>query len=154
MLQKLCLINLVDEMNNQENITETSTKKSKRSNGRNKTFFIGLSFWSILFILIPVIIFAFQGDWIVTFSIASKVGIGFVCLGCILLSTQGTFKVVSRGGVTAPIDYEDEDEGDVVLLKERQYINYWEILLMGRVWMLLWGLIYLIPLAFGVPFIV
>ena len=141
-------------MNNQENIAETSTSKSKRNNSSNKTFLIGLSFWSIIFILIPVIIFAFQGDWIVTFSITSKVGIVFVCLGCILLSAKGTFKVVSRGGVTAPIDYEDEDEGDVVLLKEKQTINYWEILLMGRVWMLLWGFMYLLPLAFGVPFIV
>ncbi|MCK4895642.1 MAG: hypothetical protein KAS47_02470 [Candidatus Heimdallarchaeota archaeon] len=141
-------------MNNQENIAETSTTKTKRNNSSNKTFLIGLSFWSIIFILIPVIIFAFQGDWIVTFSITSKVGIVFVCLGCILLSAKGTFKVVSRGGVTAPIDYEDEDEGDVVLLKEKQTINYWEILLMGRVWMLLWGFMYLLPLAFGVPFIV
>ncbi len=142
-------------MNNQENTDETSTPKSKRTNASTKTFLVGLAIWSIIFILIPIIVFAIQGDWTVTFSITSKVGIVFVCLGCILLSVKGTFKVaIGRGGVIAPIDYEDEDEEDVVRFKEKRTINFWEILLMGRVWMLLWGFIYLIPLAFGVPFIV
>ncbi len=141
-------------MNNKDNLTKTSAPNSKRDTASNKTFFIGLAAWSIIFVLIPIVIFAFQGDWIVTLSINSKIGIVFACLGCILLSAKGTFKVVSRGGVVAPVDYEDEDDDEAVILEEKYTINYWEILLMGRVWMLLWGLIYLLPLAFGVPFIV
>ncbi|MHA1346593.1 MAG: hypothetical protein ACTSVO_04170 [Candidatus Heimdallarchaeaceae archaeon] len=141
-------------MSDQEIPVETSTKKVSKILSSNKTFLIGLANWWTIFILIPIVIYAFQGDWNVALSIASKVGIGFVCLGCILLSAKGTFKVVSRGGVTAPVDYVDEDEEESVILGEKQPVNYWEILLMGRVWMLLWGFIYILPLAFGVPFII
>lgn len=134
--------------------TVDGSKIKKQDSASNRTFFVGVALWWTIFALIPVLIFAVQGDWIVAFSIASKVGIVFVCLGFILLSAKGTFKVVSRGGVVAPVDYEDEDEGEVDVLERKQSINYWEILLIGRVWMLLWGFLYLIPLAFGVPFII
>ncbi len=140
-------------MSSKEKPLITNSKMKKKVSAINKTFIVGLALWWTIFILIPILIFAVQSDWIVTFSITSKVGIVFVCLGCILLSAKGTFKVVSRGGVTAPIDYEDEDEEEAVILKGKQTINYWEILLIGRVWMLLWGFIYIMPLAFGVPFI-
>ncbi len=134
--------------------TLDGSKIRKQASAIDRTFFVGIALWWTIFTLIPVLIFAFQGDWNIAFSIASKIGIVFVCLACILLSAKGTFKVVSRGGVVAPVDYEDEDEEEAVILETKQVINYWEVLLMGRVWMLLWGFIYLIPLAFGVPFIV
>ncbi|MHA1551431.1 MAG: hypothetical protein ACTSUP_06310 [Candidatus Heimdallarchaeaceae archaeon] len=143
-------------MNSREKPLVTDPRMKKHVSAIDRTFFVGLALWWTIFILIPVLIFAFQSDWTVTFSITSKIGIVFVCLSCILLSVsaKGTFKVVSRGGFVAPIDYEDEDEGEVVIIKEKRTINFWEILLMGRVWMLLWGFIYLLPLAFGVPFII
>jgi len=134
--------------------TENNSKIKKQDSSSNRTFIIGIAFWWTIFALIPVFIFAVQGDWIIVFSIASKVGIVFICLGFILLSAKGTFKVVSRGGVTAPVDYGSEDEGEVAILERKQNINYWEIFLMGRIWLLLWGFLHLIPLAFGVPFMI
>ena len=117
-------------MSSREKPLVTDSKMKKNVLATNKTFIVGIAFWWTIFVLIPISIFAAQGDWIVTFSITSKVGITFVCLACILLSAKGTFKVVSRGGVTAPIDYE------MKMKKKRLYSKENKLLIIGRSFLL------------------
>ena len=54
-----------------------------------KTFILGAAIWSIIYILIPIIIYAIVRDWTITFSLNGKIGIGFIVLGFLLLGISG-----------------------------------------------------------------
>jgi len=63
-----------------------------------RTFIIGAAIWSAIYILIPIIIYAIVRDWIITFSLSGKIGIGFIVLGFLLLGISGASRVPTTGG--------------------------------------------------------
>lgn len=137
-----------------DNELEVSTELPERKKGissSTKTFIIGTAIWSSFFIIIPLIIFLVVRDWTVTLSITGKIGIGFVLLGFVLLGVVGTPKVT--GGVAGMtfVEYSNSEEESTSNGSEKT-INFMEILSIGSVMVLLWGAIYLIPFAFGIPF--
>lgn len=91
-------------------------------------------------------------DWIVALSITGKVGIGFILLSFVLLGTVGSTRVSGHGVAMAKVIYKGGYDEAGVPIKRVKGINYWEILSIGQVWLLLWGAIYLLPFAFGIPF--
>jgi hypothetical protein len=93
-------------------------------------------------------------DWVNTFSICGKIGIGFVALGLLLLGAVCTPKATGMPAGKVIVDYTDDSLESSVSNEKARSINYIEILSIGRVWLFFWGLIYLIPFAFGVPFLI
>jgi hypothetical protein len=130
--------------------TETSEVRKKISSG-TKTFILGATIWTVFFVVIPIFIYLGVKDWIVALSITGKIGIGFIILGFILLGAVGTQRVTGGNTGKYIVDYRGSSPEKSSLLDD-EGINYWEILSIGRVWMLLWGIIYLVPYAFDVPF--
>ena len=138
---------------NEQELTSRTDRKKKKLSSSTKAFIIGSVVWSILFILIPLIIYLGIRDWTITLSITGKIGIGFILLGFILLGAVGTPKVTGRTAGMTIVDYtSSDDEGTSKRSKEK--ISFLEVLAFGEVMLLLWGVIYLIPFAFGIPFII
>ncbi len=133
-------------------LSQESSKERKRISSDYKTFILGTTIWSSLFLAIPLIIFLVVKDWVITLSITGKIGIGFILLGFVLLGTVGTQRVSGMGAGMSIVDYKGgyDEEGDPI--KRTKGINFLEILSFGQVMTLLWGAIYLIPFAFGIPF--
>ncbi|MCG3226513.1 MAG: hypothetical protein H7645_06305 [Candidatus Heimdallarchaeota archaeon] len=134
-------------------LSPESSMERKRISSNTKTFILGAIIWSSLFLVIPPFIYLGVKDWIVALSITGKVGIVFILLSFVLLGTVGTTRVSGHGVAMATVDYIGGYDEEGVPIKRVKGINYWEILSIGQVWLLLWGAIYLLPFAFGIPFI-
>jgi len=132
---------------------EESEKRKKGLSSETKTFLVGTAIWSSFFILIRLFVNIGIRDWIITFSICGKIGIGFIALGLLLLGAVGTSKATGATAGKIVVNYTSESNGDSTSLKQKSGISLIEILSIGRVWLLFWGAIYLIPFAFGVPFL-
>ena len=117
-----------------------------------RTFLLGLGAWSVLYILIPVIIYAIIRDWTVALSLTGKIGIGLIVLGFLLLGISGASRVPTTGG-TALVSVKDISRPETREVKKRDQVNIWEILNLGKVLTLFWGIIYVLPFAFGIPFL-
>lgn len=137
----------------EQELTSKSDKERKKMSSSTKAFIIGAALWSVLFIIIPLFIYLGVRDWTLTFSVTGKIGIGLVLLGFVLLGAVGTPKVTGGGTGKYIVDYTNGSDGSSPLSSKDQ-INFLEILAVGEVMMLLWGVIYLIPFAFGVPFMI
>ena len=81
-----------------------------------------------------------------------KVGIGFILLSFVLLGTVGATRATGMTAGMTKVNYKGGYDEEGVPIKRVEGINYWEILSIGQVWLLLWGAIYLLPFAFGIPF--
>lgn len=117
-----------------------------------RTFFLGTAIWSALYILIPAIIYAVVRDVTITFSLTGKIGIGMIVLGFFLLGISGATRVPVSGG-TAMVSVKDISRPETKKAQIRGQVNFWEIINMGKVFVLFWGIIYVIPFAFGIPFL-
>ena len=118
-----------------------------------RSFLIGVGMWSVIYILVPLIIYAIVKDWIATFSLTGKIGIGCIALGFLLLGISGATRVPIYGG-KALVSVKDISRPETKKAQIREQVNFWEIVNMGKVMVLLWGIIYVIPFAFGVPFLI
>ena len=126
--------------------------KKEKEPGAYRTFIIGFTSWSVIYILIPIIIYAIMRDWTATLSLNGKIGIGFIAIGFLLLGISGATRVPATGG-TALVNIKDISRPETKDAKLREKVKIWEILNMGKVLILLWGIIYVIPFAFGIPFL-
>ena len=129
------------------------SKERKKISPSTKTFIYGTIIWSSIFLIIPPIIYSAVKDWIIALSITGKVGIGFIAIALILLGAVGTPRATGAGAGMVIIDYEGDSDDGSTSIRSSHGINYLEILSIGRVWLLFWGLIYLLPYAFGIPFL-
>ena len=142
-------------MNDKEaDISPESSMERKRISSNTKTFILGAIIWSSFFLVIPPFIYLGMKDWVITLSLIGKIGIGFILLSFILLGTVGTTRVSGHGVGMAKVNYKGGYDEEGVPIKRVKGINYWEILSIGQVWLLLWGAIYLLPFAFGIPFMI
>ncbi|NPD87814.1 MAG: hypothetical protein HGN29_03775 [Asgard group archaeon] len=142
-------------MNEKKQVESSKSKEKKKISSNTRTFIVGTIIWSSIFLVIPPIVFLVEKDWIVALSISGKIGIGFIALSLILLGAVGTPRATGAQAGKLIVDYKGgwkEEEEEISMNREKS-INYLEILSIGRVWMLLWGIIYLIPYAFNIPFI-
>ena len=131
---------------------ESSMERKKRISSNTKTFILGAIIWSSLFLVIPPFIYLGVKDWIVALSITGKVGIVFILLSFVLLGTVGTTRATGMSEGMTKVNYKGGYDEEGVPIKRVEGINYWEILSIGQVWLLLWGAFYLLPFAFGIPF--
>ena len=134
-------------------ITSQEEDKPKATKKDVYSFLLVGVIWSVFYLLIPLIVWLFNRDWIVTLSLCGKIGIGLIAVSLFLLA--GRDKLVSATATRyVPTGRSSADER--VLESEREAARESLVLRIFApigVWMLLWGLIFVIPFAFGIPFI-
>lgn len=123
-----------------EEISDTPTVSGKE-------FYSSGIIWSVIFILIPVFIWLGTKDWIVTLSFCTKIGVALLVFGLILLSCgvgnlTGSAAKWGGGHVRNKKGIQDVVTGQI-----------FSAVSFAKIWITLFGLVYLLPLLFGIPFI-
>ena len=127
---------------------ETNFEAKKASNLDSKNFWLLGLILSVIFVFIPVITWLINQDWMKTFSIIIWIGIALIIISFILIGLGSTG--VGMGGSENLLE---GNQGERVVHTQRK------LLLLGifksrvhfQSWFLIWGLIYILPLVFGVP---
>ena len=133
-----------------------STKKVDKSPASRKDvtyFFIAGIVWSIVYLLIPLIVWLVTRDWIGTLSLCGKIGIGMIALSLFLLAgrdklgaaTAGRYSPTAKSSADSRVSETEREAARESLVLQ--------IMAPIGVWLLLWGIIFVIPFAFGVPFL-
>ena len=131
-----------------------STKKEEKTPTIRKDvfsfLFVGL-LWSLVYLLIPLITWLINRDWTATLSLCGKIGIGLIGISLFLLGGRDKLAAASHSryiptGKSTADARVAESEREAA----RESIALRLIAPIG-VWMLLWGIIFVIPFAFGVP---
>ncbi len=133
----------------------SSKKEDKTPTTRRDVcnFLIVGSIWSLVYLLIPLIVWLVNKDWTATLSLCGKIGIGMIAVSLFLLAGRDKLasatasRYVSTGKSSAD-DRVAESEREAA----RESIAL-QILAPIGVWLLFWGIIFVIPFAFGIPFL-
>lgn len=134
-----------------------STKKEDKSPTTRKDvayFFIAGIVWSIVYLLIPLIVWIVTRDWTGTLSLCGKIGIGMIALSLFILAGRDKLasatasRYVSTGKRSSADTRVAESEREAA----RESLVLQIIAPIG-VWLLFWGIIFVVPFAFGVPFL-
>jgi len=95
--------------------------------------------------LIPIFIWLGTNDWIFTLSTCTKIGAALIVVGLILLSS-GVRNLTGTPTRMGAYLYSPKAMRKLIT-HASSAISY------AKIWITLWGLIYLLPLAFGIPFL-
>jgi hypothetical protein len=133
-----------------------STKKEDKSPASRKDvayFFIAGIVWSIVYLLIPLIVWIVTRDWTGTLSLCGKIGIGMIMLSLLLLAGRDKLGAVTASRYV-PTGKSSADARVAETKREaaRESLVLQIIAPIG-VWLLFWGIIFVVPFAFGVPFL-
>ncbi|MCE7738745.1 MAG: hypothetical protein KAU62_05635 [Candidatus Heimdallarchaeota archaeon] len=133
-----------------------STKKEEKSPATRKDvayFFIAGIVWSIVYLLIPLIVWLVTRDWTGTLSLCGKIGIGMIALSLLLLAGRDKLGAATASRYV-PTGKSSADSRVAETEREaaRESLVLQIIAPIG-VWLLFWGIIFVVPFAFGVPFL-
>lgn len=133
-----------------------STKKEEKSPATRKDvayFFIAGIVWSIVYLLIPLIVWLVTRDWTGTLSLCGKIGIGMIALSLFLLAGRDKLGAATASRYV-PTGKSSADSRVAETEREaaRESLVLQIIAPIG-VWLLFWGIIFVVPFAFGVPFL-
>ena len=120
-------------------------KPVESDSASGKEFLISAIIWFIIFMLIPIFIWLGIKDWIIVLSTCTKIGAALIILGLTLLS----FGVRNLTGTPTRMGaylYSPKEMRKLVR-QVSSVVSY------AKIWITFWGLIYLLPLAFGIPFL-
>ena len=109
--------------------------------------------WSVIYMIIPLIVWIISRDWTATLSLCGKIGIGMIAVSLFLLA--GRDKLASATA-SRYISTGKSSADDRVAESEREAAReniVLQIFAPIGVWMLFWGIIFIIPFAFGIPFL-
>ena len=120
-----------------------SEGKTSESNISTKDFLSSGIIWAVIFILLPVFIWLGTNNWVVTLSTCAKIGAALFVIGLALL-TCNIDNLTGAGGLHIR---NKKAIRDFVTRQVFSAVSF------AKVWITLWGLIYLLPLLFGIPFI-
>lgn len=133
-----------------------STKKTDKSPASRKDvayFFIAGIVWSLVYLLIPLIVWIVTRDWTGTLSLCGKIGIGMILFSLLLLAGRDKLGAVTASRYV-PTGKSSADARVAETQREaaRESLVLHIIAPIG-VWLLFWGIIFVVPFAFGVPFL-
>lgn len=139
-------------MEQQISKTEIDTSRSKRD---TINFFLSGLVWSVLYLLIQLIVWLVKKDFTVSLSLCGKIGIGMIAFSLIILGGKDKLAAATASRYVATGSKSSHDDSVATAEREASKESFLLIVIAPiGVWMLLWGLIFLIPYAFGIPFII
>jgi len=133
-----------------------STKKADRSPASRKDiayFFIAGIVWSIVYLLIPLIVWIVTRDWTGTLSLCGKIGIGMIVLSLLLLAGRDKLGAVTASRYVATGKSSADARVAETKCESARESLVLQIVAPIGVWLLFWGIIFVVPFAFGVPFL-
>ncbi len=117
-------------------------------------FFIAGSVWSIIYLLIPLIVWIVNRDWTSTLSLCGKIGIGMIAVSLFFLAGRDKLAAASASRYVSTGKSSSADirvaESEREAARENLVL---QIVAPIGVWMLFWGIIFVVPFAFGIPFL-
>ncbi len=119
-----------------------------RSNSDTKLFWLLGAFLSCIMILLPVLIWLFNRDWIVTLSAIVWIGIVFIVISFILIGIGST-----NIGMGSGVNLLSGEQGRRAVKAQRKLllIGMFKSRVNFQSWLLIWGFLYVIPLIFKIP---
>ncbi len=138
----------------EESVAAKKDEKTPTTKKDVFSFLIVGSIWSFFYLLIPLIVWLVIRDWTATLSLCGKIGIGMIAVSFILLGGKDKLasatasRLISTGSRSSADDRVSESEREAA---RESFIL--QIFAPIGIWLLFWGIIFVIPFAFGVPFL-